>query len=120
VGLTGKQRRRLRALAHRQKPLVQIGQRGLTNAVASQVDAALSDHELIKVRLLAEAPIGRREAADWLTERTGCEVAGTIGRVLILYRRHPEHPRIRLEDEAPEDDQAATNGPSTSSDDESI
>jgi RNA-binding protein len=96
--LNGKQKRKLRALAHPLKAVVQIGQRGVTEAVAHQVDSALTDHELIKVRLGAEAPMDRKEAAQQLAPRAGCEVAGTVGRVLILYRPHPDQPRIRLDD----------------------
>lgn len=94
--MTGKERRHLRALAHRLSPVVIIGQRGIGDGVVRQVDGALTDHELIKVRLGSECPVGRDEAAGALAQRTGAEVAGTIGRVIILYRPHPEHPRIAL------------------------
>lgn len=94
--MTGKERRHLRALAHRLSPVVIIGQRGLSDAVVHQIDGALTDHELIKVRLGSECPVGRGEATGALTQRTGAEIAGTIGRVIILYRPHPEHPRITL------------------------
>lgn len=94
--LTSKQRKYLRGLAHDLKPVVQIGQRGLTESVARQIDGALEDHELVKVRLAAESPIDRDEAAAQLSERVGCDVAGAIGHVLILFRAHPETPRIRL------------------------
>jgi RNA-binding protein len=94
--MTGKERRYLRALAHRLSPVVIIGQRGLSDALVRQVDGALTDHELIKVRLGAECSAGRDEVADTLAERTGADVAGIVGRVLILYRAHPEKPRIVL------------------------
>ena len=94
--MTGKDRRHLRALAHRLSPVVIVGQRGLTDAVVRQIDAALTDHELIKVRLGSESPVDRDEAAGVLSERTGCAVAGVIGRVLTLYRPHPDKPRIVL------------------------
>lgn len=94
--LTSKQRKYLRGLAHDLKPVVQIGQRGLTEPVARQIDGALDDHELVKVRLTAESPVDRDEAAARLGERLGCDVAGAIGHVLILFRAHPEKPRIRL------------------------
>jgi RNA-binding protein len=94
--MNGKDRRYLRGLAHALSPVVIIGQRGLTDAVVRQVDGALTDHELIKVRLGGECPVDRDEAADTLALRTGAEVAGHIGRVLILYRAHPEKPRIVL------------------------
>lgn len=94
--MNGKDRRYLRGLAHALNPVVIVGQRGLTDAVVRQVDGALTDHELIKVRLGGECPVDRDEAAERLAERTGAEVAGHIGRVLILFRAHPETPRIAL------------------------
>jgi len=94
--MTGKDRRYLRGLAHQMSPVVIIGQHGLSEAVVRQVDSALVDHELIKVRLGSECPVDRDEAATALTARTGAELAGAIGRVLILYRPHPERPRIVL------------------------
>ena len=109
--LNGKQKRKLRALAHPLKAVVQIGQRGITEALVHQVDTALDDHELIKVRLGAESPIDRKEAAQQLAPRTGCEVAGMVGRVLILYRQHPDHPRIRLDDSAEKETDASSADP---------
>jgi RNA-binding protein len=94
--ITSKDRKYLRGLAHALSPVVIVGQRGLTDSVVRQVDQALTDHELIKVRIGGESPTDRDEAATALGERTGCGVAGIIGRVLILYRAHPEHPRIAL------------------------
>ena len=94
--MTGKERRYLRALAHRLSPVVIVGQRGLSDAVVQQVDGALTDHELIKVRIGGECPVDRDEAASVLSERTHCAVAGSVGRVVILYRPHPERPRIVL------------------------
>jgi RNA-binding protein len=94
--MTGKDRRYLRGLAHQLSPVVIVGQRGLGPSVVRHVDGALTDHELIKVRLGSECPVGRDEAAAVLTEQTGCALAGSIGRVLLLYRPHPERPRIVL------------------------
>lgn len=94
--MNGKQRKYLRGLAHDMKPLVQIGHRGITEAVARQIDAALTEHELIKVRLAAESPLDRKQAATQLAERVQCDVAGSIGRVLILFRADPDDPRIEL------------------------
>jgi RNA-binding protein len=94
--LPGKQLRHLRGLAHALKPIVQIGKQGFSNASQSQVDRALLDHELIKVRLLPECPdeiadVGRR-AGNALS----AHVAQTIGATLVLYRPHPEEPKIVL------------------------
>ena len=38
----------------------------------------------------------RDAALDRLVERTGSQVAGTIGRTAVVYRAHPEEPEIRL------------------------
>lgn len=96
TALTGKQRKYLRGLAHDLDPVVMVGQRGVTASVVRQVDQALTDHELIKVKVAAEAPVDCDEAGRILAMQTECEVAGGIGRVLILYRPHPEKPRIQL------------------------
>jgi RNA-binding protein len=98
--MTGKERRYLRGLAHGLSPVVIIGQRGLSDAVIRQVDGALTDHELIKVRFGAECPTDRVEGAAVLAERTSSAVAGAVGRVVILFRPHPERPRIVLPEAA--------------------
>ena len=94
--MNGKDRKYLRGLAHGLSPVVIVGQRGVSDAVVRQVDGALTDHELIKVRIGGECPTERDAAAAELVARTGAELAGQIGRVLILYRPHPETPRITL------------------------
>ena len=46
-------KKHLRRLGHKLKPVVTISSKGLTNAVNAEIDRALSDHELIKVKLSA-------------------------------------------------------------------
>jgi RNA-binding protein len=94
--LTGKQRRHLRALAHHLSPVVQVGKEGVTQAVRRQVDRALDDHELIKVRVAEACPDDRFVVGDTLVGACGAHLAGRAGRVLILYRRHADKPRIQL------------------------
>jgi RNA-binding protein len=96
VDLTGKQRRHLRALGHHLEPLVQLGKGGLTDGVASAIEAALEQHELVKVRLGTECPDARDEVAAALSGRLGAEIAQTLGRTILLYRRHPKEPKIEL------------------------
>jgi RNA-binding protein len=73
-----------------------IGKDGLTDAVIQAVADALLAHELIKVRVLDNAPLERQEAADQLPPLVKAELAGLTGRVLILYKRHPHKPQIKL------------------------
>lgn len=93
---SGQVRSWLRGKAHGLNPLVQIGHQGLTPAVAEAVDRALLDHELIKVRVPDRAPVTPRLAALWLHGAIGAEVIQILGRMLILYRAHPDKPRIVL------------------------
>ena len=96
MNLNGKQRRHLRALAHHLDPVVLLGHKGLTEGVVRQVDTALDDHELIKVRLGTECPMDVDAVGAELGEQTKSSVVGTVGRVLMLYRRHPKEPKIEL------------------------
>ncbi len=104
MALTGKQKRRLRALGHGLSPVVQVGHRGLGPELLQETDAQLAAHELIKVRRLRECPLERRELGHALATSLGGEVAGEIGHVILLYRAHPARPRIVWE---PGDESAA-------------
>lgn len=92
--LDGAQRRRLRALAHPLKPIVFVGEGGVSPAVEKAVDAALADHELIKVRL--RQPADKKAAAQQLAEASGAALCGIVGHTVVLYRPDPEKPRIEL------------------------
>lgn len=92
--LTSQQRKHLRSLAHSLKPVVQVGQNGVTDPVVAAVNQALLDHELIKVRLYE--PEDKKGSSLELAKRTGAHLAGLIGHTVILYRAHPEKPTIRL------------------------
>ena len=94
--LSGKQRRHLRALAHHLDAIVQVGKEGLSDSVAAAVDHALLTHELVKVRVLESSPVDRKDAAGSLASLMHAQVADVIGRVIVLYRRHPTEPRIVL------------------------
>lgn len=94
--LSGKQRRWLRGQAHALKPVVQLGARGLTDAVVAEVDAALETHELIKVRLAAGRDERAAMAAD-LADRVEAEAVGLTGHVAIFYRPHDDPERRRIQ-----------------------
>src|SRR3974390_329936 len=92
--LSERQRRHLRGLAHALKPVIRLGNAGLTPAVTAEAARALDDHELIKVK----APGGDREARDELfaalARETGSALVHRIGNVAVLYRPRAELPRI--------------------------
>lgn len=97
--LSEKQRRYLRGLAHELKPVIRLGNAGLTDAVATETARALHDHELIKVK----APGGGdREARDTLftelAQRTASALIHRIGNVAVLYRPNAKLTRIMIPD----------------------
>jgi len=96
MSLTGKQRRHLRALAHKIRPTVQVGKGGIDDGLVAAVDQALGDHELIKVKLGEHAGVDRHDAAEQLAQKTKSEVAQVLGNIVILYRADPEKPEIVL------------------------
>ncbi len=94
--LTDRQRRHLRGLAHALKPVVRLGNAGLTEAVALETDRALTHHELIKVKALGSDRDTRDALFAELAERTGSALVQRIGHVAALYRPRPDVPRIVL------------------------
>ena len=95
--LTSKQRAHLRSLAHHLKPILQVGAEGVSEAFLRSLEEAFNTRELLKVKVLDNAPEDARATADAIVERlAGAHVAQTIGRTFVLYRRHPEKPEIQL------------------------
>ncbi len=94
--LTEKQRRHLKGLAHPLKPVILMGNAGLTAAVVAEADRALTHHELIKVRLPGHDRHERDAALASLAEQTASAMVTRIGHVAVLYRPNPELPRIVL------------------------
>ena len=96
MALTGKQVRYLRGLGHHLDPVVQIGKEGVTEGLHGAIDQALTDHELVKVKLNPEATVERHETADALAAALKAEVAQVLGRTFLLYRQHPQKPTIKF------------------------
>jgi RNA-binding protein len=94
--LTPKQRQFLRGLAHPLSPVVRVGRGGVTPALIEETKKSILAHELIKVRIDTDDSKARRDIAEELAKETDSEVAGTIGKLAIFYRRRDEKPKIKL------------------------
>ncbi len=94
--LSANQKRYLRGLAHSLKPVILMGGKGLTDALMAELELALEQHELVKVRLAADARATREELVATLVERSGAQLVQRIGHVACLYRRHPDAALIAL------------------------
>lgn len=93
--LTAKQKSHLRSLAHKLKPVVMIGNAGVTENVIHEIDNSLSHHELIKVRISGMDRDDRTETANGLCKDTNSELINIIGHIAVLYRAGKK-PQIKL------------------------
>jgi RNA-binding protein len=84
----------LRSLGHPLKPVVMVGEGGLSESVLKALDDALSAHELVKVRL--RQPANKKEAAQQLAEACAAALCGVVGHTVLLYRPDPESPKIQI------------------------
>lgn len=96
VDLDSKQKQHLRALAHSIKPLVQVGTKGLTESLIEQIAAQLLAHELIKVRFNTESTVEPADSCKAIVEGTKSQLVQASGRILVLYRRHDQKPKIQI------------------------
>jgi RNA-binding protein len=87
--LTAADRKTLKAKAHKLEPVVQIGTKGLTDEVISEIERALRAHELIKVRAGGLERAEREAALDAICGRTGAEQVQQVGKVFVIYRKNP-------------------------------
>jgi RNA-binding protein len=88
--LSARERSRLKARAHALEPIIQIGQSGLTDAVAAEIDRALTAHELIKVRAGAHDREARAELFAAMCARTDAALVQEVGKVAVLWRARPD------------------------------
>ena len=96
MALTSSQIRYLRGLAHPLKPVLLMGSKGVTAGVLKELEQALDDHELIKVRLSGGDRAARATELAKLTESSHAEAVQTIGHIAVLFRRNDEKPCIAL------------------------
>jgi RNA-binding protein len=96
--LSEKQKKHLRRLAHPLRPIVMLGNAGLTDGVVGELDRALTDHELVKVSARMGDRKSRDAALDELARRTQALVVQRIGHVGVFYRRTAGLSKVVLPD----------------------
>lgn len=87
--ITDKQRRWLKQQVHHLKPVVTLGQAGLSAAVLAEIELAIDHHELIKVRISSADREGRDAAVRAIAEATGAHLIARIGNVASYFRANP-------------------------------
>jgi RNA-binding protein len=94
--ITPKQKKTLKQLAHKRKPLVQIGASGLTDNVLAALDEALLKHELVKVKIAAADRDERDRIIQALVEHSKADMVQRVGNIATLFRRNPQNVVIRF------------------------
>jgi RNA-binding protein len=95
--LTGSQRKYLKGLSHPLKPIVLIGSKGFTQAVATALDEALITHEVVKAKFIDNKDKDFKQMTiSALEDATTSEVVGVIGHTVIFYRPHPEPEKRKI------------------------
>lgn len=94
--LTQSQKKQLKALIVQDKTKYQIGKSEVTNALLDMLDKALTARELIKIEVLKSATTPVMELTLDLSSKLHADVVQVVGRVIVLFRRNKENPKIKL------------------------
>ena len=97
LDITSQERRALRAAAHPLRPVVLIGDKGLTESVLKEIDLNLKAHQLIKVRVAGDDREARGSMLETICETLACATVHHLGKTLIIYRPDPDAPASLLD-----------------------
>lgn len=95
--ITSKQRAKLRGIANNIDTIFQVGKSGIIDTLVAQIDDALAAREIVKVKVLENAPISARAAAGEVAEKIGCDIVQVIGTKFVLYKRNNKKPIIDID-----------------------
>ena len=86
MSLTRPQKQQLRSLAYALKPIVTIGNLGLTPAVQLEIHRALEDHELVKIKIACGDRVARQEIIQAVLAEQAADLIQSIGHVIVIFR----------------------------------
>jgi RNA-binding protein len=95
MNLNKKQIQYLKGLAHSLKPVVLLGNNGLTEAVVAEIDYALNHHELIKIKIPTEDRETKILIIEAICRETNSTQVQVIGKTLVIFRQ-TEEKKIRI------------------------
>lgn len=90
MALTQEQKKQFKSIGHHLKPVLIVAENGLTEGVLAELDRALNDHELIKVKINLAEREDRQAVIAELCEVARCELAQVIGKMALIYRKNPK------------------------------
>ena len=96
MNLSERQKKYLRGLGHQRKPLIMVGDAGLSESLIAEFEATLAHHELIKVKLSLDDRDLRKALIEQICQHSRAELVQSIGKTVSIYRRNQEKPVIGL------------------------
>ena len=95
MSLSQAQKKAFRSIGHHLNPVVTVSENGISEGVLAELERALSDHELIKVKLAVPERDDRAAILDELVATSRAELVQKIGKMALLYRRNPKvNPKL--------------------------
>jgi len=93
--ITAADKKHYRTIAHNLNPVIIVGDKGLSEGLMDELNRALKDHELIKIKIAIGDRDDRSKIIDDLVYRTGSELVQTIGKVAVLLKKNPKpNPKL--------------------------
>jgi len=90
MALSNEQKKAYRSIGHTLNPIVTVAAKGLTDAVMDELNRALDDHELIKIKVSVGDRVVKKTVIAELVKQTGAELVQQIGNTALLLRRNPK------------------------------
>jgi RNA-binding protein len=88
--MSKKDQKQLRSIGHGLKPVVTVAGNGLNENVMLELDRALNDHELIKVKLAVGDKSARETVTAELCDKCGAKLIQAIGNIILILRKNPK------------------------------
>lgn len=86
--LTQEQKKQYKSIGHHLKAVLIVADKGLTEGVLAELERALGDHELIKIKLNILERESRLEAVAELCKAGKADLVQVIGKMALIYRKN--------------------------------
>jgi RNA-binding protein len=96
IKLTNNQKKFLRSKGQALKPVVMVGQHGLSESVLAELESSMNKHELLKIKIRTEDKDEKQKMIDKIIEFSQSHLVQVIGNVMVIYRAFDEDPQIIL------------------------
>ncbi len=84
---SNEEKKHLRRLGHNLKPVVTVAGNGLSENVNNEIARAINDHELIKIKLVADDRDAKKTLTETICTTHNAQLVQSIGHVILVYRK---------------------------------